>query len=556
AHFPIMTKVKALSYLEKAVEKDDKKSSKLWDTFTFYTSRVSLHGIVFAVDSKHTLNRSLWILILLGATAALTVQLYNNINRYFEYGTRSEIHLGFSSLEFPAITLCNVNIMRMSMLNESSSDLQEFIASLQKLDLRAKAGSSRAEKKGFVNEYGKNNYGRNVYFNDFLDSYDAGAKLNDSEVEDYDQGEDSYYDTSKPKSWSAVGKRSFLVNLFDKLTDYYSFMDLSKQQNVSHQFDDMLRQCSFATRRCIKNFTKITYSDHGNCYTIQNKSYVSYTSGPQGGLQLILYLETDEYLPLLTSGKGAQIVIHKQKTIPLPDDGISVSVGQQTMIGIQQTRISRLGEPYSKCRNVEEFFKKYKAVYTRKLCKKMCLLERISKECKCEYRHYQPITELFNFTSSNVCNSSQDAECVARIRMSFRADDDNCGCYDPCEETVFETQISSRSWPNKDIADVLMAGVCSEKPAVCSKTYNEIRNFFRDNFLKVNIFYRDLNYKKITEIANYEVHQLLSDIGGSLGLWMGLSVLSLLEILQVTLHLLQCWLGCRQGVSVDLNMQQ
>lgn len=71
-----MTKVKALSYLEKAVEKGDKKSSKLWDTFTFYTSRVSLHGIVFAVDSKHTLNRSLWILILLGATAALTVQLY------------------------------------------------------------------------------------------------------------------------------------------------------------------------------------------------------------------------------------------------------------------------------------------------------------------------------------------------------------------------------------------------------------------------------------------------------------------------------------------------
>ncbi|KAK6989353.1 amiloride-sensitive sodium channel subunit gamma-2, partial [Biomphalaria glabrata] len=61
-----------------------------------------------------------------------------------------------------------------------------------------------------------------------------------------------------------------------------------------------------------------------------------------------------------------------------------------------------------------------------------------------------------------------------------------------------------------------------------------------ENFLKLNIFYRDLNYEELAEQPNYEIFQLLSDFGGTMGLWIGLSVLSLFEIINVIAELLYC----------------
>ncbi|XP_061175624.1 FMRFamide-activated amiloride-sensitive sodium channel-like [Saccostrea echinata] len=58
------------------------------------------------------------------------------------------------------------------------------------------------------------------------------------------------------------------------------------------------------------------------------------------------------------------------------------------------------------------------------------------------------------------------------------------------------------------------------------------------NFLKTVIYYEDLNYEKITEEPLYDGFQLISDIGGALGLFMGASILSFVEVLQFIIELL------------------
>ena len=55
------------------------------------------------------------------------------------------------------------------------------------------------------------------------------------------------------------------------------------------------------------------------------------------GLQLKLFLETDEYLPGITNSQGIQVVIHDQGTLPFPgEEGLAVRAGTETFIGLRR----------------------------------------------------------------------------------------------------------------------------------------------------------------------------------------------------------------------------
>ncbi|GAB1602164.1 acid-sensing ion channel 1C-like, partial, partial [Argonauta hians] len=54
--------------------------------------------------------------------------------------------------------------------------------------------------------------------------------------------------------------------------------------------------------------------------------------------------------------------------------------------------------------------------------------------------------------------------------------------------------------------------------------------FMRDNILELAIFYRELSYEEIEHQVGYYFFSLLCDIGGSMGLFLGASVLTIFEI--------------------------
>ena len=67
---------------------------------------------------------------------------------------------------------------------------------------------------------------------------------------------------------------------------------------------------------------------------------------------------------------------------------------------------------------------------------------------------------------------------------------------------------------------------------------DKIRHFFplsitafRENFLQVDIFYKELNYEKITQQKAFELVSLFSEVGGFMGLLLGASVLTVCELL-------------------------
>nr|KAI8749481.1 amiloride-sensitive sodium channel subunit alpha-like; partial [Biomphalaria glabrata] len=522
--------------------------------------------------------------------------------KYRKYSKHADINIGFSYLEFPAVTVCNVNIMRKSMVKQSSKELQQFVSKLNTKDWIAKAANTSSTSttattapKNIVKRAANTTYTNagnsgtdagndgtdtgndgtdttNYDYNDdsvpssdyeenpYVDDYVIRQKILKSFLDSFDDGfnwqqdvyEDLFYKSYSSESWEAVSSRSTIATLVENFKDLYSIMNITQQKNVSHQVHDMLRQCSFATRTCENSYKQTTNSEFGNCYTIEDSRYISKKSGPAGGLELILYLENDEYLPLVTSGRGAHVIIHDRNTVPLPEEeGIAISVGQQTMIALKEIRISRLGGKYAACKDVDDFYRSYGVRFTINLCQKMCLLRQIYEKCTCLDTHYNYINVLMKFVDNKTCLTKEEINCMTETKVSFNGDGDSCDCLNPCSEKAYDAYVSSRYWPNDEIAEVLVQDVCNTKPQYCSTLKNKTSAQKRDNFLKLNIYYRDLNYEEINEEPDYDTYQVMSDFGGTIGLWLGFSMLSLFEILQIFVPLLLQVLGRRKGHAAE-----
>ena len=52
----------------------------------------------------------------------------------------------------------------------------------------------------------------------------------------------------------------------------------------------------------------------------------------------------------------------------------------------------------------------------------------------------------------------------------------------------------------------------------------------REQGALIEVFFEQLNYESLMESEAYGMSNLLSDFGGQLGLWMGVSVITIFEV--------------------------
>jgi hypothetical protein len=65
------------------------------------------------------------------------------------------------------------------------------------------------------------------------------------------------------------------------------------------------------------------------------------------------------------------------------------------------------------------------------------------------------------------------------------------------------------------------------------KGNNITAQFLRENFVRLDIFFRELNIEDVIQQQAYTTTALLSDLGGTMGLCIGASLLSLFELLDL-----------------------
>ncbi|CAC5384945.1 unnamed protein product [Mytilus coruscus] len=487
-----------------------------------FAEKTSMQGLPWINAAKLWYAKVFWIFLLLCGIAGMTLHLYSLIDQFLQFDVQVSISLGFNHLVLPAVTVCNVNAVKQSELNIMSEALQSLVT--QTDPSRVNPGPGKKRKKRYVDEFDNINFDNLSRMYDFTDK---GGQKKDNTFQ--------------------------ITQTFQAL---YMQHSRATRQKAGHQLQNLLIGCSFGGYQCYQsNFTWLQTEDYGNCFTIQSEEFVVTSAGPDNGLTLTLYTETDEYLTGIAQGYGARIQIHDLYTYPFPsDEGEYVASGFETHVALKQVELIRKGSPYGECQDVTAYLSSYGAKYTRTLCQNFCKQQLVVDTCGCFDNAESDLFFTLNYTFSVApCRSETERVCLAQLEADLKGRTLECPqCVKPCQETQFGKSFSARNWPTDEYANVLMEGVCEKLPKqACDHMTNKGSDYraLGHNFVKIKIYFEDLNYELIEETPEIEVQQFASDVGGAIGLWIGLSIISMFELFQLMLEC--CAFGvhkCRQPV--------
>ncbi|KAJ7355013.1 ligand-gated sodium channel [Desmophyllum pertusum] len=129
-------------------------------------------------------------------------------------------------------------------------------------------------------------------------------------------------------------------------------------------------------------------------------------------------------------------------------------------------------------------------------------------------------------------------KCLDDLLKKFKNEGLDCDtrCPVPCSEVTFNTAMSLAEWPSESYQGIFRRLVAKRLNKSKGQDHYVPIN---KNFLQARVFYEKLNYQEVKEHLSYEGINLVADIGGQLGLWIGLSVLTCFEVLELVLLLIQ-----------------
>jgi hypothetical protein len=240
------------------------------------------------------------------------------------------------------------------------------------------------------------------------------------------------------------------------------------------------------------------------------------------------------------------LVIDSYSTYYL-DSGILVPSGFTTNIAVDREFKSILPKPYSNC-EIDANSPKYiqgmdlynliiaqsEYAYTQQLCFFQCYQEYIVKTFNCSVSMF---VSLFNASACSIF----DSILIWHTGEAFNVEyiNRNCLLRFPleCDQALYTTSISSTQF-NRDNVYYLAAIMAKGQ----NLTSDFIERKFNDSvtlaqsIVSVNIFYDRLSYTSTTETPQMDGASLFGSIGGNLGLFLGASVFSMCEIIEVMME--------------------
>ncbi|TKC46562.1 hypothetical protein EI555_001851 [Monodon monoceros] len=535
----------------------------------WYCLNTNTHGCRRIVVSRGRLRRLLWILFTLTAVALIFWQCALLISSFYTVSVSIKVH--FQKLDFPAVTICNINPYRYSAVRDLLAELeQETRGSLKTLfgfseitsRKRREAESWSSARKGtgskFLNlipllAFDKGETSKARDFRTGRKRKVSGRIIHTASdvVHVYEsKGLVGFQLCSNDTSSCAVYTFTSGVNAIREWykLHYMNIMaqvSLEKKINMSYSAEELLVTCFFDGESCdARNFTRFHHPMYGNCYTFNNRQNETILStsmgGSEYGLQVILYLNEEEYNPFLVSSTGAKVIVHRQYEYPFIEDvGTEIETAMATSIGMHLTESFKLSEPYSRCTedwNGVLITNIYNATYSlqvqaggstqpRVICLHSCFQAKMVEKCGCA-QFSQPLPQ-----GANYCNYRQHPNwmyCYYELHQAFVWGELGCQsvCKEACSFKEWTLTTSLAQWPS-EVSEKWLLSVLTWDQGQIKKKLN------KTDLAKLLIFYKDLNQRSIVESPANSIEMLLSNIGGQLGLWMSCSIVCIIEIIEV-----------------------
>ena len=243
---------------------------------------------------------------------------------------------------------------------------------------------------------------------------------------------------------------------------------------------------------------------------------------------------------------------------------------------IERSIKNKLGSPYTDCiKNVDSpkaftsYF--YKSIFTvlkqkkyrQKMCTKLCLQEYIYQFCHCLDGSLPNIYSINNVIS--ICNTITLLNCTANARNLYYNDGVSSSCKQcpkECQTIMFDVEAQTVSrYPSSYYSQFLWERTNIPYHYLDSNSSEDLNNIpyhylnstssvdLTKSTLMANIFFDELEIEHLNEIPLVSFNGFLSNIGGNIGIYAGMSLMGFPKVVEFIIQSLNLYLNHREQLK-------
>ncbi|KAF8766500.1 degenerin deg-1-like [Argiope bruennichi] len=328
-----------------------------------------------------------------------------------------------------------------------------------------------------------------------------------------------------------LSERKYLTqDSMHKLLEYSEMSD-ERRLALAEETGKFLEECSFNGQNCTSH--QLGYFFHLRyemCITFNKKisrNKPLQISETGSGTGLIVKLKLSRVYSNANQTEGVKIIIQNPNEGE-PDPkirGIILSPNYETLISLKQTAHQRLPQPYEdKCLDYRT--RGDPSIKSKWDCITACIQQQNILKCGCR----DPTIMMMK--NQKFCNMANETEtsCLDDVEKAMSNNKSTCDCPEPCYSINYKEKISRSLLFTSKIAKRLHMNIRKESIP------------FQINSVRANIFYSSLERQIFEQRPKLDTVEFLSFLGNQLGLWLGLNLFVLFELLEkmtITINLLK-----------------
>ena len=296
---------------------------------------------------------------------------------------------------------------------------------------------------------------------------------------------------------------------------------------------ELVYNCLYNSYNCSEDLAWYYLYEYGSCFQFLNKNLTS-MSGTNYGLELSIgpLINYNKYLTIYEN--GLVVFVHDQSVKPSPSDKIFIKAGEMSLISVDRTFHKKTPFPYSDCidltaykSNLYDFIVNSNQVYRQEDCFDLCIQQKIIDTCQCYFTGYPRLNDFIG-----PCLNSTEYNCLTIQIFSYSVEE--CSqkfCPLECDSIENDVAWSSLSYASLKEYNMLDRNlIVSYEQALNQNLTYEL---YKSLYLGIRVYYPTLQYTTISESPKTSIVDLLTQIGGSLGLFVSFSVFTLFELFEL-----------------------
>lgn len=283
--------------------------------------------------------------------------------------------------------------------------------------------------------------------------------------------------------------------------------------------NETILSCTYNGMPCkLASFSSFYDMYQGQCFTFKTTEKIT-SPGSLNGLHLEIFLGLQNVANNYTIAKGMIVKVHNETLDPLRSEGITIAPSTENNIEIKKSFNIRLSEPYNNCiksgaKHDSDLYKrivKAGKTYMRSNCYDLCTRREGETVCSC-FMYDFPV-----HTATRACAELMDQMCMGPVLTKLSQDPGKyCDefCPEECDSVHYSLSTSQALFPTNLYAQKLI----DNYPFFTTKYPGISATELKESILSFNVYYPELMYTEMTQEAQYSLTDMISSIGGSLGI--------------------------------------